>query len=260
MMRVTDTALLPALTALWSECFGDPQEEVAAFWARLFDKLRVYAEFSGKRAVTMLCALPTELVSGDGEANPCAYLYALCTAPSERGKGLAHRLLSFAVQDLKAAGFVFAALAPAQEGLFRFYAAQGFTAAFFCREYTVAAQTAPLKISGASPELYRNLREMQLYGSFVSYPEALLALEGERLQRVETADGIYCADVQREGSTLRIRELLPDAPEIAAALADRFGCETAVVRAEGEALPVGMLRPLAALPAPDNAYMPFDFA
>ena len=259
MTRVTDRRALPALTALWCACFGDAPAEVEAFWAKLFDDIRVYAEFSGKTAVSMVCALPTELVGEDGEAAPCAYLYALCTAPEQRGKGLAHRLLDFARRDLAQAGFAFAALVPAEAELFDFYAKQGFTPAFFCREYTVPAQDAPLKITSATPEAYRALREMQLYGSFISYPEALLALEGARLHRVETADGIFCADVQPEGDTLRIRELLPDAPDIAAALAAHFGCKRAVVRAVGEGKPVGMLCALGGATAPECAYLPFDF-
>ena len=43
MIRVTDRALLPALTALWAECFGDDRDEIDAFWAQLFDVIRVYA-------------------------------------------------------------------------------------------------------------------------------------------------------------------------------------------------------------------------
>lgn len=259
MIRVTDRRALPALTALWCACFGDAPAEVEAFWAKLFDDIRVYAEFSGKTAVSMVCALPTELVGEDGEAAPCAYLYALCTAPEQRGKGLAHRLLDFARRDLTQAGFAFAALVPAGAELFDFYAKHGFSTAFFCREYTVPAQDAPLKITSATPEAYRALREMQLYGSFISYPAALLALEGARLRRVETADGIFCADVQPEGDTLRIRELLPDAPEVAAALAARFGCKRAAVRAAGGETPVGMLCALGGATAPECAYLPFDF-
>ena len=259
MIRVTDRALLPALTAIWAECFGDDRDEIDAFWAQLFDVIRVYAEFSGSRAVSMVCALPTELIGEDGEASPCAYLYAVCTAVPERGRGHSHRLLQFALRDLTEAGFAFAALAPASEALCRFYAEQGFQTAFFCRPYTVCAQAAPLKLAAATPESYRNLREMQLYGAFVSYPEALLALEGQRLYRVETADGIYCADVQAEGDTLTVRELLPDAPELAAALAARFGCKKAAVCAVGETLPSGMLRRLGETSAPKAAYLPFNF-
>ena len=259
MTRVTDRRALPALTALWCTCFGDKAAEVDAFWAKLFNHIRVYAEFSGKAAVSMACALPTELVGEDGEAAPCAYLYALCTAPEQRGRGLAHRLLDFVRRDLTQAGFAFAALVPAEAKLFDFYAKQGFFPAFFCREYTVPAQDAPLKASAATPETYRALREMQLYGSFISYPEALLALEGARLHRVETAEGIFCADVQAEGDTLHVRELLPDAPEVAAALAARFGCKRAAVRAVGGETPVGMLCALGGASAPQSAYLPFDF-
>ena len=73
MSRVTDPRQLPALTALWAACFGDRPEEIQAFWENLFDSIRVYAEFSGKTALSMLCALPTELVGEDGEAAPVGH-------------------------------------------------------------------------------------------------------------------------------------------------------------------------------------------
>ena len=259
MSRVTDPRQLPALTALWAACFGDRPEEIQAFWENLFDSIRVYAEFSGKTALSMLCALPTELVGEDGEAAPCAYLYAVCTAPPERGRGHASRLLAAALAELTRDGFSFAALVPAEERLFGFYAAQGFQTACFCREYTVSAQKAALRVRPIDAEGYRNLREMQLYDSFISYPAPLLALEGGRLHRVETAEGIFCADCQPENDMLRIRELLPDAPEVAAALAAHFGCKAAAVRTAGAEKPVGMLRALDGHPLPENVDLPFDF-
>lgn len=262
MTRVTDPRQLPALTALWRACFGDTEAEVLAFWRDQFDASRVYAEFAGGRAVSMLCALPAELVGDDGAALPCVYLYAVCTAPAARGQGHAHRLLQFALHDCAAAGYAAAALVPAEAALFRFYAGQGFRTAFFCREYTVPARPLALKLRPVNAEDYRALRELQLYGSFLSYPARLLSLEDGHLYRADTADGIFCFCAERapEGNTLRIRELLPDAPELAAALAAHFGCENAAVRTAGGSVPVGMLRALSDAALPEAAYLSLDFS
>ena len=249
----------PALIGLWQQCFGDTEQEITAFWRTVGDQVRVFAAWDGGRAVSMLCALSAGLVDEAGDLLPAAYLYAVCTAPERRNQGLAARLTAYAEAALWRQGVAVTALVPANAGLFRFYEKLGYETVFYHREYTVPAKAGPVKLTKVDADGYRSLREMQLYGAFVSYPEALLALEGQRLYRVETADGIYCADVQAEGDTLTVRELLPDAPELAAALAARFGCKKAAVCAVGETLPSGMLRRLGETSAPKAAYLPFNF-
>lgn len=259
MQRLTDKRRLPALTALWHTCFGDDVREIEAFWARLFDRIDVYAAFSGDAAETMVCALPTELVDEAGEGCPCAYLYALCTAPACRNRGLAAELLTFAADDLRKRGVAFAALAPAEPSLYAYYARQGFQTVGFCDEKTVESAARPIQVRPADPATYRNLREMQLYGAFLSYDAALLALEGRRLLRVETADAVYCADAEKQGDCLLLRELLPADPTVAAALAAHFGCRSAKLRTAGNTIPTAMLRPLGEETLPKKLYFPFDF-
>lgn len=259
MKRVTDHRELPALTALWQTCFCDSSTWIEAFWSRLFDRIGVFAEFSGRTPVSMLCALPTEVVDADGDAAPCAYLYAVCTAPEHRKKGHAARLLRFATEELRKDGVSFAALAPAEPSLYDYYARAGFQTVCFRGETHVNAEPIPLKVQSVKPEAYRSLREMQLYGAFVAYDEAVLSLEGRRLLRVETDDAIFCADAESDGQRLLLRELLPAEPHIAAALAAHFGCTTAVLHTPVGNLPCGMLRSLDGRPLPNAVYLPFDF-
>lgn len=254
---------LPALTRLWQACFGDPEAEVRAFWQALFDCTPVYLRrASDGSPAAMLCALPAELVGDDGDAVPAAYLYAVCTAPALRGRGHCRLLLQEAEQDLKRQGIRAAVLVPAEESLFGFYARFGYRTVFTCRTETVPAARGDCSITPLTPDGWQSLRELQLYDSHLSYPPELLRWQetisrssGAGLYRIETGDAVCCAAAERDGETLLVRELLPDCPEAAAALADKLGCREAVFRTAGGTQPFGMAKSLDGTPLPQRAYL-----
>ena len=245
---------LGALTKLWQCCFGDEVAEIRSFWDKTFDKIQVFVAREGQTICAMTCVLPTTLVDEEGEAHSCGYFYAVCTHPSARGKGLCKKLMDYAQKNCKAD---YAALVPAEESLFGFYEAMGYKTVFFNSEYTISPQKGA-KIRPATPEVYRSIRELQLYDNFLSYDEFLLPCAGQ-LYRIETEDGLYCACCYKEKDTLLIRELLPDSPEAAAALCAYLNCKTASVRTMGEDKPFGMLLSLKGAPLPEIAYLGLAF-
>ena len=252
----------PALTALWQTCFGDEKAQIDAFWRALWQHIRVFAAYEGKTPISMLCALPTSLVDEAGESCPAAYLYAVCTAPQRRRQGLCAALLAYAEKALQKEGCRFAALVPSNKELFGFYQKLGYQTTFFHREYTVPAEKGTAKLTKLDADGYRNLREMQLYGAFLSYPLPLLqwqASAGPGLYRIETADTVCCCAAEQSGERLICKELLPDCPEAAATLAATLGCRDALVRTCGEEAPFGMVKPLADLPVPAAAYLGLAF-
>ena len=253
---------LPALTALWQTCFGDEKAQIDAFWRTLWQDIRVFAAYEAKAPVSMLCALPTSLVDEAGESCPAAYLYAVCTAPQHRNQGLCAALLTYAENALQKEGCRFSALVPSSEALFGFYQKFGYHAAFFRKEYTVPAEKGTAKIEKLDADGYRNLREMQLYGAFLSYPLPLLQWQASAapgLYRIETADTVCCCAAERSGERLICKELLPDCPEAAAYLAAKLGCRDALVRTCGGEIPFGMVKPLGDTPLPAAAYLGLAF-
>ena len=253
---------LPALTALWQICFGDEEADIHAFWRALWQDIRVFAAYEGKTPVSMLCALPTSLVDEAGESFPNAYLYAVCTAPQHRKQGLCAALLAYAERALRNEGCRFAALVPSSEALFGFYQKFGYQTAFFHKEYTVPAEKGTAKITKLDADGYRNLREMQLYGAFVSYPLPLLQWQtgaAPGLYRIETEDAVCCCAAEGSGERLICKELLPDCPEAAASLAAKLGYRAALVRTCGEETPFGMAKALCELPVPETAYLGLAF-
>ena len=253
---------LPALTTLWQTCFGDEKAQIDAFWRTLWQHIRVFAAYEEKAPVSMLCALPTSLVDEAGETCPAAYLYAVCTAPQHRKKGLCAALLAYAEKALQKEGCRFSALVPSSKELFGFYQKFGYRTAFFHKEYTVSAEKGSAKITRIDADGYRNLREMQLYDAFLSYPLPLLQWQASAapgLYRIETEDAVCCCAAERSGERLICKELLPDCPEAAAYLAAKLGCRDALVRTCGEETPFGMVKPLSDLPAPTAAYLGLAF-
>lgn len=241
---------LPQLTKLWAVCFGDDPKEIQGFWSATFDRIQVYTAAEGPKILAMACVIPTQFVDEEGESYSCGYIYAVCTDPKARGRGLCQGLMEYIHKNC---GYDYTALVPAEESLFTFYEKLGYKTCFFHKEYTVTPKKSG-KVSPASPEVYRSIRELQLYDNFLSYEEYLLPCAGQ-LYRIETADGLYCGCCYKKDRTLLIRELLPDSPEAASALCAHLGCEKAVVRTMGEDKPFGMLRSLKKTPIPQCGYL-----
>lgn len=251
-----------ALTALWQVCFGDAKSEIEAFWH--IAKPTVFLAKENGRVVSMLCALFSPLIDSGGKSQTAAYLYALCTAPEYRGRGLCRGLLSFAEKEMKKHA-AYAALVPSEASLFDFYEKLGYRTAFYHKKYRVAA-AGSAKIKRLDIDGYRNLRELQLYGDFLSYDAPLLQWQkhlseasGAGLYRVETDRCICCAAAEKHGDTLIIKELLPDCPEAAAALAAELHCREAEVRTNEMQQPFGMIKALNPVPAPEQAYLGLAF-
>lgn len=243
---------LPALTKLWQACFGDSVAAINEFW-KVFDLIEV---FIAREAVpvAMLCALPVTFFDECGEAHKASYFYAVCTAKTHRRRGISQKLTQFAESNVKSE-FVF--LTPASEDLFGFYRKSGYQTACYHNRYQVAA-SGTAKIQPIDAAAYQNLRQMQLYGDFISYDNRLIALQSG-LYRIETKETICCAAAEKHGEELLIKELLPDVPEAAAALAAHLGAKTAVVRTQGGETPFAMAKSLCDLPFPEGVYLGFAF-
>ena len=246
---------LAHLTKLWCCCFGDDEAAVAEFW-EIFDQITVFVARE-KHPIAMLCALPVTYFDECGQAQRASYLYAVCTDEKYRGQGICSKLMKFAEAFLKKQGFALTCLVPSNESLFAFYRKLGYQTAFYHDIYTVDAH-GKAKIRKIDATTYQNLRQMQLYSDFISYDEWLLALQNG-LYRIETEDVICCAAAEKHSNQLVIKELLPDDPQSASALAAYLGCSEVKVRTLGSTLPFGMAKSLLDLPCPTQGYLGLAF-
>ena len=264
MISYEQVARPDILTPLWQKCFDDSAAEIQTFWRFTERQVSAFAALDGKTPVSMLCALPTTLIDDCGEALHAAYFYAVCTAPEYRKQGLCSELIAYAERALR--GFDAYILVPDGEKLFWFYKKLGYQTAFYHSRYEISAQQSDVKITKINADTYRNIRELQLYGSFVSFDVSLLELQrcsseasGAGLYRLEAADTVCCAAAEKQDDCLLIKELLPYCPEAAAALAQKLGCQKAVVSTQGDDLPFGMIKPLRPIALPENSYLGLAF-
>ena len=121
---------------LWEICFGDRESYIKNFLDCLLttENCLVYKENSAICA--MLFTLKGDLVAG-GSRSSAFYIYAACTKPSYRNRGIMSRLIDYATEYACKNGIEFLCLVPANESLFDYYAKLGFQIAFKRKELMI---------------------------------------------------------------------------------------------------------------------------
>ena len=150
------------IAARWTEAFGDSATAVSQFFEAFPDCISYVAEENGT-IVSMVHALP-QILSPD---IPAAYVYAVATLQSHRGRGLCRKLMAFAEDDLKSR-FRCTVLTPGEPELFRFYEKLGYKTAFY-RTRTAFSHGTPVSV-----EEYARLREQVLTVPHMVYDRSLL--------------------------------------------------------------------------------------
>ena len=161
-IRQAVSADFPGIAALWQQAFGDSRESVQRFFES-FPNCRSFVAEEAGRIVSMVHALPPILSPN----TPAAYLYAVATAKTHRGKGLCRRLMDFAERELKEE-FVLCVLTPGEPSLFRFYETLGYETSFYRSRNPFPGG------EEISLEEYAALREGLLTQSHIVYDEATL--------------------------------------------------------------------------------------
>ena len=160
MYQIADKSDLSGIAALWGEAFGDSPEAVSRFFEAFPDCISFVAREQGQ-IVSMVHALPQTLRAGADL--PAAYVYAVATLQSHRGRGLCRELMAFAESDLTQRGFACAVLTPGEPSLFEFYRNLGYTSAF-TRNRTACSGGTPIPAAE-----YLALRERLLTGPHMVY-------------------------------------------------------------------------------------------
>lgn len=118
---------LPSLKRLWQQAFGDPQSYIESFFATGFSIERCRCLHKGGQLAAALYWFDARVAG-----QKAAYLYAIATEQSFRGKGLCHLLMASTHAFLQDRGYALAVLLPGSRELEGFYAAMGYRS-FGCR-------------------------------------------------------------------------------------------------------------------------------
>lgn len=246
---------------VWEACFGDAPETVERLLGPETLENTTVAELEGR-----VRALMTAFDGLDFGGVCAAYVFALCTEPGFRGRGLGERVLREAARRAFERGAALACLHPASESLARWYAGLGFeTLSRVSYETEQGGVSGSLSPGSVSAGEYAALRA----GAAAEVPEALL-----RAQELfySGADGGFfafdggCACVQRGENGAEIRELLCMERQRAAAaeaLSARFDCAVRLPRVLsadselGSAHLMGLWRNGARSTLTEPPYLPF---
>ena len=248
-MRLATRTDLPALTALWQTCFGDPCEEIRRFFDLLFGEILVFLSDSG---TSMAISMPVFWNS-----RRAAYLYAVCTAPEARGQGQCRTLLREAEAFLRGQGISYALLVPASDPLFSFYGSLGYQTTFYQDTHVFSCKKSDISAVSVSADRYALLHR-RYAPEGVQYPDCLLTLQGSYGMLLELP-GLGCAAAERTENGWLVRELLSSSLQQAAdAIAALLHCQSLPAAFPGHT-PHGMAKSLDGAPL-FPSYLGLSFA
>ncbi len=228
--------MIADLKKLWQEAFEDSEETLDAFFTHGFSEDRFLCLCEDGIPVSALYWFDCHL-----QRQKLAYIYALATAKSHRGKGLAHSLLTQAHTRLKELGYAGAILVPGSDALFGFYEKMGYRAATTVTEFSCDAADRSVPVLEISSDEYARLRRTFLPEGGVLQEGATLSYLQNHARFYAGKDFLLCAAT--ENDTLLAQEFLGNkkaAPHILRAL----GAAKGTFRTVGAGRAFSMLLPL----------------
>ena len=225
----------PELHQLWETVFGDTPEIVQAFFDRFPPEVSGWVLRRDGKLCSAAYVIPGNWLIGPGLFRPAGYVYAVATAPEERGRGYAGRLMRH-LSEMAEERELLLYTRPAEASLFPWYA-ETMRAEHIGRtkEITISedASAPAVAVRRISPEEYGALREQALCAT----THILLSDSFLKLQEMYS-DGYYasgdriCCCMRRENS-LFIPEIIGHSAEhgpFVQGLLRSFGCKSAVLR------------------------------
>lgn len=227
---------IPSLRNLWKEAFGDSDAFLDIFFKTAFHPKRCRCITENDDVLAALYWFDCEL-----NEHSIAYIYAVATTISHRGKGLCQQLMADTHQHLAEQGYESTILVPGNPGLFDFYKKIGYQPCTTIRKFECEANTEELLLLPVTKEEYASLRKSLL-------PPNSIIQEKENLNFLDTqADfymgpGILFAVCQQE-NTLSVIELLGDVSK-APSIVHTLGYKKGTFRTPGQSTPFTMYYPL----------------
>ena len=239
------------LQVLWQEAFGDTKEFIDLFFTNGFSSDRARCIITEGRAIAALYWFECE-----AHGEKIAYIYAVATTKSHRGKGLCRILMEDTHRHLKESGFKSAILVPASSSLFGFYEKMGYKTCSYVTEFECTASDESTPLTKLCMEDFLRIRR-----SFLAAGDVIQ--EKENINFLSSYTDFYSGEsfviaVRKENNTLICSEILGDLSK-APHIVNSLGCEKGVFRTKGNEKPFAMLYPLTEEAFPSPSYFGFAF-
>ena len=223
---------VPLLRKLWKQAFGDSDELLDAFFGTAFSCGRCRCVFEGDEPVSALYWFDCEC-----RGERLAYIYAVATANSYRGKGLCTALMDDTHKLLWKQGYKGAVLVPGSAQLFAFYKKMGYEVCSRINEYELRASGQSAELCEIGIEEYAALRRALLpAGGVIQEKENLSFLKAQA--SLYKGEGFLLA-ARKEKQTLVVCEVLGDETRLADALT-ALECTDGCIRGAGGDKPFAM--------------------
>lgn len=148
------------LKALWQTAFDDSKESLDSFFEKIVSPDRVLAVFEEGRPISALYMLESEIVTSE-KTYSAYYIYAVCTHPDFRGKGMMKSLFEELYKVAESRNIDYLFLVPEKEYLFDIYEKLGFKIGFSYSEKTLLRDDynhiENIKIQKLTYEKYREI-------------------------------------------------------------------------------------------------------
>lgn len=204
---------------LWEECFGDSRAYIAHFLEKRFASSRCLVFRDSDIIVSMMFLLEGRLQTA-GLQNKAYYIYAACTHPQYRKRGIMAGLMIRAREDAVELGAGSLCLVPSEASLFGFYERLGFQT-YFSKKIVVLqrstlqllAQKEPFELSPSNECItdIRNRALAQTDAFLWDKPAVAYAVEESLFNGLAVAAGSAkdCyAFIEAKGETAVAREAL----------------------------------------------------
>lgn len=241
---------IPSLRNLWKEAFGDSDAFLDIFFKTAFHPKRCRCISKNDNVLAALYWFDCE-----HNGNSIAYIYAVATAVSHRGKGLCHQLMADTHHHLAEQGYESTILVPGNPELFHFYEKIGYRTCTCIRKFECEANAEELLLLPVTKEEYANLRKILL-------PPNSIIQEKENLDFLSTQSSFYIGHgilftVCQQDDTLSVIELLGDVSK-APSIVHTLGYKKGTFRTPGQSTPFTMYYPLQDRSIPPS-YFAFAF-
>lgn len=179
-----------AMKRIWKICFGDTDEYINFFFEKVYKKENALVAFYDLKPVGMLFMLPCKLKINDREYKG-NYLYAVCTKPDYRNKGIMRQLELGAQFVAKALKLDFLCLVPATPSLFKMYEKLDYKSTFYLGHKKAmvfpSSHVEGIEISNCSKDEFISIRNTFLNqkACYLDFNESLIDFRYENFIHLE---------------------------------------------------------------------------
>ena len=182
---------------LWDKCFSEEDKRFVDlyFEKRYTDEDNIFIEKDNKVVSAMqLISYP---FSYYGKTIACSYFSGCCTDPEYRSQGLMNELIIKALRQAKNNGACFAALIPASESLFNYYAGTNFVPTFDYSKIRIKRQqTTDNAQQSVTISVFEHESDPELFYQVYEYFNAKMRSRNCCIQHDEYDFGVIMKDLE----------------------------------------------------------------